>query len=95
MAKKRKSFPEGFEWIFYIVGWVAGVFNLVFWILLLVFGLLSKDKHRFIDDDLHRIVYYWGIFVVIVSLFLLMIMILLALLGFSMFGSWHMLNWMY
>lgn len=66
----KYKFPiEGLKWIPYVVGWVFGVFSLIFWLLILIVGVLSKDKHRFIDQNIHNVVYIYG--VVIIALILI------------------------
>ncbi len=67
----KQRFPiEGLKWIPYLIGWILGVFFTPFWIILLIVGFLSNDKHQFIDVGLHNTVYIWGIFCIGMILFM-------------------------
>ncbi len=89
--KKKKvtsenKFPiNGIKWVPYIAGWIFGVFNLVFWIIIAIVGVLSKNKHKFIDEDIHTVVMIWGIFVLILITLALAIIFTLIAFGFVMF----------
>jgi hypothetical protein len=68
----KRNFPiDGLKWIPYLIGWILGVFFTPFWIILLIVGVLSKDKHEFIDVSLHNTVYIWGIFCIGFILFMM------------------------
>ena len=71
--KTKDKFPiKGWQWIFYIFGWITGVFNLIFWgIFIQVYA--NKDKKTF-KTRLHKAVLYWGIGW---SMFLLIFLLLL------------------
>lgn len=77
---------EGIDYIPYVMGWILGVFNLIFWLILLIAGLASENKHRFVDYTLHKIVYIYGIVMIILILLVLSILIFLMFLGISLFG---------
>lgn len=61
VSVKRKFPIDGLKWIPYSIGWIFGVFFQPFWIVLFIVGLLSQDKHYFIDVQIHNFVYVWGI----------------------------------
>lgn len=68
------KFPiDGLKWIPYVIGWIFGVFNLMFWLILLIVGVLSKDKHRFIDKTFHEVVYVYGVVCIGIILMILII----------------------
>ena len=64
------------QWIFYIIGWITGITNLVFWIIM--YGLHEANNHGepFFNKDFHQRVYQWGWAITI----LLVIVIILILL---------------
>ena len=83
---KEKFKIEGIDYIPYVVGWILGVFNLIFWFILLIVGLASENKHKFVDYTLHKIVYVYGIVMIILIFLALSILIFLMFLGISLFG---------
>lgn len=76
----------GAKLIPYVFGWVFGVFNLVFWWVVLIAGVLSGNKHEFIDSTLHKIVYIWGwimIVLLIIAAIALMVVLLLGIIFYT------------
>ena len=58
----KQEFPiSGLKWLPYIIGWVFGVFNLLFWLIQLIVGAFMEDKHKFIDRVFHEVIYYYGL----------------------------------
>ncbi len=82
---------EGIDYVPYVLGWILGVFNLIFWIIILIAGLASENRHRFIDYTLHKIVYIYGIVMIILILIVLAIIMLLLMLGVSLFWPMAMM----
>lgn len=85
--QEKKFNIEGIDYVPYVIGWILGVFNIIFWIIVLIAGLASENKHRFIDYTLHKIVYVYGIVMIILIVLLLFFFILLLLLGITLFGN--------
>ena len=83
---------EGIDYIPYVLGWILGVFNLIFWIILLIVALVSENKHRFIDYTLHKFVYIYGIIMIVLILIFIFFIILLLMLGITLFGPMMMLR---
>lgn len=70
----RHKFPiEGLKWLPYVIGIIFGIFNLIYWLIQLVVGVVSKDKHKYIDYTFHEVTYYYGL--VIIGFILLAIII--------------------
>lgn len=65
------------QWIFYVLGWVFGVGNLLFWMIMSGLHLTNNYGDPFFNNDFHRRVYVWGI--VTTSLFLVAILFLTTL----------------
>lgn len=86
-SENKKFNLVGIDYVPYVIGWILGVFNIIFWIILLVAGLASENKHKFIDYTLHKIVYIYGIVMIILIVLILFIFILLLLLGITLFGN--------
>lgn len=85
-ALEEKRFKlEGLMYIPYVIGWVLGIFNIIFWAILLIVGLVSEDKHKFIDYTLHKFVYIYGIVMMVLLLMFLIIFMLLLMLGITVF----------
>jgi len=61
-AIKNKVNFKWWQWIFYVIGWIAGFANLLFW-LIMYMGHNYGDP--FFNKDFHRRVYIWGIVVAI------------------------------
>ena len=59
---KNKVNFKWWQWIFYVIGWIAGFANLLFW-LIMYMGHNYGDP--FFNKDFHRRVYIWGIVVAI------------------------------
>lgn len=58
----RQKFPiVGLKWLPYCLGWIFGVGNLVFWWILLIVGLIQKDRHKFIDRTIHEVIFIYGL----------------------------------
>lgn len=68
--KKVKSYLgvnfKWWQWIFYIIGWLAGATNVLFWIVMYVIYSSKEDEVKFFNPNFHRRVSNWGIFVTIV-----------------------------
>ncbi len=62
ISNRDQNFPiKGLQWIFYILGWVTGAFNLVFWFVVFILFAISDKNLPFFNNNLHKRVYYWGI----------------------------------
>ena len=67
---------NGFKKFIFVLGWF-GVLNLLFWIALLIYHVVTKEK-RFFTPGSYRVVYIFGIlyFIALCVAFLLLIMIM-------------------
>lgn len=78
------NFPiKGFQWIFYIFGWIVGAGNLLFWAIMVILHFANNDK-SFFGPQFHRRVYIWGIIMLILSVFMFFFMLVIML---AIFGS--------
>lgn len=73
---RNKITFKWWQWLVYIVGWLVGAWNLVFWLIMYGIHMAKNYGEPFFNKDFHRIVYVWGIvmgcffFIVIVGYFL-------------------------
>ena len=78
MAKKIQdnSFPiKGWKMIFYAFGWLTGVLNLLFWLLMAIF-YFAKDKDEgkpFFNPDFHKRVFWWGVVIAVLIVVLILL----------------------
>ncbi len=76
-AIKNKINFKWWQWVFYIIGWVVGFANLLFWIIMYVAYLMHNYGDPFFSKDFHRRVYIWGIIItIILALTILLILII-------------------
>ena len=54
---------------FYIIGWIFGVFNIGFWIIMIITHNAFDFGNKFFGEGFHRRVYKWGIFVSLLIIF--------------------------
>lgn len=75
-----KDFPirKGWQWFFYVLGWIGGALNLVFWIVQLIAYAIQQPR-RFFGPMFHRIVMYWGM--VTLAVLVLAVLFLLTILA--------------
>lgn len=86
VSVKRKFPIDGLKWIPYSIGWFFGIFFQPFWIVVFVMGLISQDKHHFIDVQIHDIVYVWGIICIgLILLAIIFASFLMALVASALF----------
>lgn len=59
---------RGWQWIFYVIGWITGVFQPLFWIIIgLSYLIMDRPKEiKFLNKKLHERVFYWGCAVFII-----------------------------
>ena len=71
-----KNFPiKGWKWFFYILGWLAGGLNLLFWAYQYVSYTYTDFEGNFFSERFHQRTFYFGIFA-----FLLIIAVILLIL---------------
>jgi hypothetical protein len=76
--KLRSGFPiKGWEWPFFIWGWVTGLFSPLFWIIMVTLYLINDRWEHPINSKLHRRVLWWGVVMGVLAV----IAVILALLG--------------
>ena len=64
----RKDFPiKGWKWIFYVIGWITGALNVLFWLIMYMAHLTREEDTKFINNNFHKRVYYWGIAMTIIN----------------------------
>lgn len=62
IQKKNNNFSiEGWQWIFYVLGWIFGFANPFFWLILYLIHLAKDSGAPFINKHFHKRVYIWGI----------------------------------
>jgi len=80
------EFPiKGWKWIFYIIGWITGALNLLFWLIMILAYLIYNPKDPLFNNAFHRRVYIWGLVVSILFGIFLVLGILFILFLASMF----------
>ncbi|MFH1787458.1 MAG: hypothetical protein ABH811_01570 [archaeon] len=58
----NKELPiKSWRWIFYILGWIFGALNLVFWAWQYLMYMGDEKSDKFISNQFHKRVYYWGV----------------------------------
>jgi len=67
-AIKNKINFKWWQWIFYVIGWIAGFANLLFWIIMYAAYLMHNYGDPFFSKDFHRRVYVWGIVITILMI---------------------------
>lgn len=65
-AIKNKVEFKWWQWIFYIMGWLAGFANLLFWLIMYGIHMACNYGDPFFSKDFHRRVYVWGIVITII-----------------------------
>ena len=63
--KMEKAYPsfkiKSWKWIFYVIGWIAGVLNLLFWaIMFIVWGVYIDRYSNFINPATNKFIFIWG-----------------------------------
>ena len=82
----RTTFPiKGYEWIFYVFGWLTGAGNVLFWLFQII-AFLMREERSFIGPQFHRRVFYWGI---AMSLLVLLGLVFMMFMIFVMFAFSH------
>lgn len=66
------------QWVFYVVGWVSGALNLLFWLIMLVIHSAKEYGDPFFNKAFHKRVVVWGM---VVST-----LVILALVYFGVFS---------
>lgn len=61
------------QWLFYIIGWLSGSLNPVFWAMMYMTYLVYDKEEKFINPKFHRRVYLFGIamFILIITLYII------------------------
>jgi hypothetical protein len=57
---KSKVEFKWWQWILYVIGWLFGVANLFFWLIMFA---NFRNQRPFFGKKFHKGVYFWGIFV--------------------------------
>jgi hypothetical protein len=66
VKENDKKFPiTGWKWVFYILGWLFGFLNLLFWLIMYALHMANNYGDPFFNKDFHRRVYIWGIVITI------------------------------
>lgn len=79
IANRDQNFPiKNWQWFFYIIGWISGIFNLLFWFVMFILFAINDKNASFFNNNLHKRVYYWGILNSILIFFLLPVMIFMS-----------------
>jgi len=62
-----------YHYLFYIIGWCTGLFNLFFWIILIFVNSKTEERYdKFINPSTRKAIYYWGIFSTIILISVLL-----------------------
>jgi hypothetical protein len=72
-AVKNKLKFRWWEWIFYVLGWIAGAGNLLFWLIMLGAHQLKNMGEPFFSKTFHKRVVIWGVVITAVNVVLLLI----------------------
>jgi len=61
------------QWLFYIIGWLLGSLNPVFWIMLYMAYIVYDQEEKFINPMFHKRVYLFGIamFILMITLYII------------------------
>lgn len=51
------------HWMLYVIGWIWGLFNPIFWFIMILAHLQYNWGEPFFNARFHKRVYYFGIFV--------------------------------
>ena len=54
------------EKTFYVIGWITGALNLLFWFIQVILYFQNNKEEPFINKDFHNRVTGWGIFTSII-----------------------------
>jgi len=65
------------QWIFYVIGWIAGFANILFWLIMYCLHMAHDYGSPFFGKEFHRRVYVWGIVVTFLMVILIPLMFLL------------------
>lgn len=68
LAIKSKIQFNLWQWFFYVLGWMFGFANLLFWFIMYGTHMFKNYGEPFFNRDFHRRVYIWGIAVTILLL---------------------------
>ncbi|MBT5023025.1 hypothetical protein HOK51_05175 [Candidatus Woesearchaeota archaeon] len=63
---KNKVTFKWWQWIFYVLGWMFGFANLLFWLIMYGIHMSKNYGDPFFNKDFHRRVYIWGIVITII-----------------------------
>ncbi len=70
---KNKVNFKWWQWILYFIGWITGIFNLTFWLIMYVAHLIYDYEEPFFNKKFHQRVYKWGL---VMSIVLILIIVL-------------------
>ena len=65
-VKSEVSFKKRWQWAFYVFGWLSGVANILFWLIMLALHTVHNYGEPFFNKQFHRRVYVWGIVAAII-----------------------------
>ena len=65
-AVKNKVNFKWWQWIIFSFGWILGIFNIIFWAIMLALHYAKNYNQKFFNKDFHKRVYLWGIVMIIV-----------------------------
>lgn len=64
-AIKNELHFKWWQWLFYLIGWLVGFANLLFWLIISGIYLANNYGEPFFNKDFHKRVYIWGIIITI------------------------------
>ncbi|MGV8141335.1 MAG: hypothetical protein ACP5NW_02750 [Candidatus Woesearchaeota archaeon] len=67
-----------YQWIFYVIGWISGIMNILFWIIMYAIRL-SKEEESFVNRNFHKRVFWFGVVITLIYAVIIILMIALNL----------------